>query len=133
MTSQEQRRLRKRDRFRQLLGLENRPPSPASPSTGIPSDASQALSAEQNPASLASPTPELSRTSSVEVCPDADKISAGVGRESPFYAGVKRVARDCTLIIERIQPFLAETPFAIPVNALLAVAAVVEVCIHPMR
>ncbi|TFL01178.1 hypothetical protein BDV98DRAFT_568588 [Pterulicium gracile] len=48
MTSQEQRRLRKRDRFRQLLGLENRPPSPASPSTGIPSDASQALSTEQN-------------------------------------------------------------------------------------
>ncbi|TFK95191.1 hypothetical protein BDV98DRAFT_598902 [Pterulicium gracile] len=76
-------------------------------------------------ASLAPPTLELSRTSSVEVCSDADKISAGVARESPFYAWVKRAARDCTLIIERIQLFLAETPFAIPVNALPAVAAVV--------
>ncbi|TFK95893.1 hypothetical protein BDV98DRAFT_576982 [Pterulicium gracile] len=70
-------------------------------------------------ASLAPPTLEPSRTSSVKVCPDADKISVEVARGSPFYAGVKRVARDCALTLERIQTFLAETPIAILVNAFL--------------
>ncbi|TFL01576.1 hypothetical protein BDV98DRAFT_548131 [Pterulicium gracile] len=138
MSLPEHPRLRKRDRAKQWLrDLGSRDPSPAPSRTGTPSGAFQDPPVATPPEEEVRSLPETLHAATAEGREDVHKTPlistvgdgqtrGDLGKKSPFYEGAKRIAMDCHQIIKRIQPLLADTPFVIPVNVLLAVAAVVE-------
>ncbi|TFK97743.1 hypothetical protein BDV98DRAFT_607426 [Pterulicium gracile] len=138
MSLPEHPRLRKRDRAKQWFrDLGSRDPSPAPSRTGTPSGAVQDPPVAIPPGEEIRSLPETLHAASAKGREDVHKTplisTVGDGqtgddveKESLFYKRAKRIATDCHQIIKRIQPLLADTPFVIPVNVLLAVAAVVE-------